>query len=104
MAMAGAYLLANELHQANGNYRAAFQAYQDKLKPEIDQRQLQAQKTGEFVCSQQSFCDLDQESVPKSSVFTRARVNSLAPDRGEKHHQVMAGASACFTVGAPTSF
>lgn len=44
MAMAGAYLLACELDQAEGDYQTAFPAYQDKLKPEIDHRQVEAQK------------------------------------------------------------
>lgn len=44
MAMAGAYLLATELYQTQGDYQVAFPAYQAKLKPEIDKRQLQAQK------------------------------------------------------------
>jgi 2-polyprenyl-6-methoxyphenol hydroxylase-like FAD-dependent oxidoreductase len=44
MAMAGAYLLATALHEADGDYQRAFPAYQAQLKPEIDQRQVQAQK------------------------------------------------------------
>ncbi|HSB02674.1 MAG TPA: hypothetical protein VLE49_18630, partial [Anaerolineales bacterium] len=44
MAMAGAYLLAEELNRANGDYRTAFPAYQQKMKPEIDTRQKQARK------------------------------------------------------------
>jgi len=42
MAMAGAYLLANELQQANGDYRVAFPAYQNMLQPEIVRRQSEA--------------------------------------------------------------
>jgi len=50
MAMAGAYLLADELQKANGDYQIAFPAYQDKLKPEIAKRQIEAQKlAGSFV-------------------------------------------------------
>ncbi|MFZ1754757.1 MAG: FAD-dependent monooxygenase [Caldilineaceae bacterium] len=44
MGMAGAYLLANELHAADGEHTTAFAAYQAKLQPEIMQRQKQAQK------------------------------------------------------------
>jgi 2-polyprenyl-6-methoxyphenol hydroxylase-like FAD-dependent oxidoreductase len=44
MAMAGAYLLAAALQEAGGDYQRAFPAYQARLKPEIDQRQVQAQK------------------------------------------------------------
>lgn len=54
MAMAGAYLLAHELQQAEGKYEIAFEAYQAKLKPEIDQRQKEAQKlAGSFVPNSQ---------------------------------------------------
>jgi 2-polyprenyl-6-methoxyphenol hydroxylase-like FAD-dependent oxidoreductase len=50
MGMAGAYLLASELHKAYGNYRTAFPAYQQMLKPEIDQRQKDARGlAGSFV-------------------------------------------------------
>ena len=44
MAMAGAYILATELSQANGDYQIAFPLYQEQLKPEIDRRQMQAKK------------------------------------------------------------
>ncbi|WKZ46254.1 MAG: FAD-dependent monooxygenase [Anaerolineales bacterium] len=50
MGMAGAYLLADELHKANGDYRIAFPAYQAKLKPEIEKRQKEARGlAGSFV-------------------------------------------------------
>jgi 2-polyprenyl-6-methoxyphenol hydroxylase-like FAD-dependent oxidoreductase len=50
MGMAGAYLLASELHNADGDYRAAFSAYQQTLKPEIDRRQKDARGlAGSFV-------------------------------------------------------
>ncbi|MEM8535289.1 MAG: FAD-dependent monooxygenase [Chloroflexota bacterium] len=55
MAMAGAYVLASELAQANGDYWIAFPSYQAQLKPEIDQRQMQAQKlASSFVPSNHS--------------------------------------------------
>jgi 2-polyprenyl-6-methoxyphenol hydroxylase-like FAD-dependent oxidoreductase len=50
MGMAGVYLLAEELHQADGDYKVAFPAYQQKLKPEIDRRQEAARGlAGSFV-------------------------------------------------------
>lgn len=50
MGMAGAYLLADELRTANGDYKAAFPAYQQRLKPEIDRRQKDARGlAGSFV-------------------------------------------------------
>jgi 2-polyprenyl-6-methoxyphenol hydroxylase-like FAD-dependent oxidoreductase len=42
MAMAGAYVLAQELKQHNGDYDAAFAAYQALLKPAVDKRQQDA--------------------------------------------------------------
>ncbi|HSB03378.1 MAG TPA: FAD-dependent monooxygenase [Anaerolineales bacterium] len=50
MGMAGAYLLANELHKADGNFKIAFPAYQQTLKPEIERRQKDARGlAGSFV-------------------------------------------------------
>ncbi|MBV6450138.1 MAG: hypothetical protein MHPDNHAH_00859 [Anaerolineales bacterium] len=50
MAMAGAYLLADELHKADGDYKTALPAYQAKLKPEIEKRQKEARGlAGSFV-------------------------------------------------------
>jgi 2-polyprenyl-6-methoxyphenol hydroxylase-like FAD-dependent oxidoreductase len=50
MGMAGAYLLASELHKANGDYKIAFPAYQQTLRPEIERRQKDARGlAGSFV-------------------------------------------------------
>lgn len=50
MGMAGAYLLADELHKAAGDYKVAFPAYQQRLKPEINRRQKDARGlAGSFV-------------------------------------------------------
>jgi 2-polyprenyl-6-methoxyphenol hydroxylase-like FAD-dependent oxidoreductase len=50
MGMAGAYLLASELHQADGDYTIAFPSYQQKLQPEIKRRQKDARGlAGSFV-------------------------------------------------------
>jgi len=50
LAMAGGYLLAQALQQAQGEHEAAFRAYQARLKPEADARQEQARKfAGTFV-------------------------------------------------------
>lgn len=50
MGMTGAYLLADELHKADGDYEAAFPAYQQRLKPEIERRQKEARGlAGSFV-------------------------------------------------------
>lgn len=50
MAMAGAYLLADELYKASGNYNIACPTYQRKLQPEIIRRQRAARRlAGSFV-------------------------------------------------------
>jgi 2-polyprenyl-6-methoxyphenol hydroxylase-like FAD-dependent oxidoreductase len=50
MGMAGAYMLASELHKANGDYHTAFPAYQHLLQPEIERRQKDARGlAGSFV-------------------------------------------------------
>lgn len=50
MGMAGAYLLADELRKADGDYKLAFPLYQQKLKPEIDRRQKDARGfAGSFI-------------------------------------------------------
>ena len=42
MAMAGAYILAQELQRYSGNHAAAFTAYEAMMKPEIASRQEDA--------------------------------------------------------------
>jgi 2-polyprenyl-6-methoxyphenol hydroxylase-like FAD-dependent oxidoreductase len=50
MGMAGAYMLAEELHKAAGDYKVAFPAYQQRLRPEIERRQKDARGlSGSFV-------------------------------------------------------
>jgi 2-polyprenyl-6-methoxyphenol hydroxylase-like FAD-dependent oxidoreductase len=50
MGMAGAYMLAEELHKADGDHKIAFPTYQQKLKPEIESRQKDARGlAGSFV-------------------------------------------------------
>lgn len=43
LAIVGAYILAGELKQANGDYKTAFQQYQNTLKPFIEKKQRAAQ-------------------------------------------------------------
>ena len=45
-AMAGAYVLANELAAAGGDYRAAFTAYEQRFRPFIDAKQRAAERFG----------------------------------------------------------
>jgi 2-polyprenyl-6-methoxyphenol hydroxylase-like FAD-dependent oxidoreductase len=64
LAMVGAYILAGELNEANGEYQVAYQQYEKKFKPLIDSKQKIAQK---FAAS----------FVPKTSFGIWAR-NSFA--------------------------
>jgi 2-polyprenyl-6-methoxyphenol hydroxylase-like FAD-dependent oxidoreductase len=43
LAMVGAYILAGELKEADGNYKAAFERYENIFKPFIDRKQRLAQ-------------------------------------------------------------
>jgi 2-polyprenyl-6-methoxyphenol hydroxylase-like FAD-dependent oxidoreductase len=44
LAMVGAYILAGELKESDGNYEVAFQRYEDIFKPLIDNKQKLAQR------------------------------------------------------------
>jgi 2-polyprenyl-6-methoxyphenol hydroxylase-like FAD-dependent oxidoreductase len=46
MGMAGAYILADQLRNAGGDYNVAFEGYQHKLQPEINRRQQDARGLG----------------------------------------------------------
>lgn len=55
MAMAGAYVIASELERYNGNYAAAFAAFEAKLKPAVAARQEDAATFAKvFIPSAQS--------------------------------------------------
>jgi 2-polyprenyl-6-methoxyphenol hydroxylase-like FAD-dependent oxidoreductase len=50
MAMYGAYILANALHEAEGDYRQAFPRYQEKMRPLIEKEQAKARRlTSSFI-------------------------------------------------------
>jgi 2-polyprenyl-6-methoxyphenol hydroxylase-like FAD-dependent oxidoreductase len=50
MGMAGAYMLADQLRNAGGDYKVAFEGYQHKLQPEINRRQQDARGlAGSFI-------------------------------------------------------
>jgi 2-polyprenyl-6-methoxyphenol hydroxylase-like FAD-dependent oxidoreductase len=44
LAMAGAYVLAGELHRANGDYKQAFKAYEKQLRAFIESKQHSAER------------------------------------------------------------
>lgn len=55
LAMVGAYILAGELKEANGNYKVAFEQYQNIFKPFIDEKQKIAQNFAKSFVAQSKF-------------------------------------------------
>ena len=55
LAMVGAYILAGELKEANGDYKLAFQRYQTIFKPFIDKKQKIAQTFSKSLVPKSSF-------------------------------------------------
>jgi 2-polyprenyl-6-methoxyphenol hydroxylase-like FAD-dependent oxidoreductase len=49
LAMMGAYLLAGELQEADGNYRQAFQQYEQAFRPMISKEQKKIKAGGDFL-------------------------------------------------------
>jgi 2-polyprenyl-6-methoxyphenol hydroxylase-like FAD-dependent oxidoreductase len=54
-AMVGAYILAGELKEANGNYKLAFQRYEEIFKPFIDKKQKRAQNFAKSLVPKSKF-------------------------------------------------
>jgi 2-polyprenyl-6-methoxyphenol hydroxylase-like FAD-dependent oxidoreductase len=55
LAMTEAYVLAGELHRASGDYRAAFQSYEQLLQPFLAQKQRSAIKMLSFFAAKNSW-------------------------------------------------
>jgi len=55
LAMVGAYILAGELKNANGNYNVAFKQYQNVFKPFIDDKQQLAQNFAKSFVPKSNF-------------------------------------------------
>lgn len=55
LAMVGAYILAGELKEANGNYKKAFEQYENIFKPFIDEKQKIAQSFAKSFVPQSKF-------------------------------------------------
>src|SRR5581483_5030964 len=55
LGMAGAYILAGELHRAHGDYGAAFTRYQALLQPLIRQKQKAALRFAGFFAPESKF-------------------------------------------------
>ena len=55
LAMVGAYILAGELKEANGNYKIAFQQYENIFKPFIEDKQKTAQGFAKSFVPQSGF-------------------------------------------------
>jgi len=55
LAIVGAYILAGELKQANGNYQSAFENYENMLKPFIEKKQKAAQSFAKSFVPKSNF-------------------------------------------------
>lgn len=55
LAMVGAFILAGELKEANGNYKIAFEQYQNIFKPFIDEKQRVAQNFAKSFVAKSKF-------------------------------------------------
>jgi 2-polyprenyl-6-methoxyphenol hydroxylase-like FAD-dependent oxidoreductase len=55
LAMVGAYILAGELKNANGNFKVAFEEYQNIFKPFIDDKQHLAQNFAKSFVPKSNF-------------------------------------------------
>lgn len=55
LAMVGAYILAGELKEANGNYKTAFERYENIFKPFIDRKQKIAQNFAKSLVPKSKF-------------------------------------------------
>ncbi|MGE0551517.1 MAG: FAD-binding domain [Kofleriaceae bacterium] len=55
LAMVGAYILAGELHRANGDHRLAFASYENRLRPVITSKQSAAIKLTSFFAPRSRF-------------------------------------------------
>ena len=55
LAIVGAYILAGELKQANGNYKIAFEQYENIFKPFIEHKQKSAQNFAKSLVPKSNF-------------------------------------------------
>ena len=55
LAIVGAYILAGELKHANGNYKTAFEQYENIFKPFIDRKQKTAQNFAKSLVPKSKF-------------------------------------------------
>lgn len=65
LAMASAYILAGELRKANGDHSVAFKEYEDEMKGFIAQKQINAEKFGEWFAPDTKFQILIRNEITK---------------------------------------
>ena len=73
LAMVGAYILAGELKEANGNYNAAFERYENIFKPFIDRKQKIAQNFAKSIVPESKF------GIWLRNIFTKLMVLPFVP-------------------------
>lgn len=80
LAMVGAYILAGELKQANGNYKTAFEQYEILFKPFMDKKQKSAQSFAKSFIPKSNFGIWLRNRVFKlmsSSMFSKLFLNQF---------------------------
>ena len=70
LAMVGAYILAGELREANGNYKTAYEQYEKIFKPFIDRKQKIAQIFAKSLVPKSKFGIWYAKYFYQSYVFT----------------------------------
>lgn len=80
LAMVGAYILAGELKQANGNYKTAFERYEILFKPFMEKKQKSAQSFAKSFIPKSNFGIWLRNKVFKlmsSSLFSKLFLNQF---------------------------
>jgi len=80
LAMVGAYILAGELKQANGNYKTAFEQYEILFKPFMEKKQKSAQSFAKSFIPKSNFGIWLRNKVFKlmsSSLFSKLFLNQF---------------------------
>lgn len=80
LAMVGAYILAGELKQANGNYKIAFEQYEILFKPFMEKKQKAARSFAKSLVPKSNFGIWLRNKLFKlmsSSIFSKLFLNQL---------------------------
>jgi 2-polyprenyl-6-methoxyphenol hydroxylase-like FAD-dependent oxidoreductase len=84
LAMAGSYILAGELKESNGDYKTAFERYEEKLKPFIAEKQKGAENFASWFAPKTALGILVRNQITKLfsiPVFAHRFVSASIADR-----------------------